>query len=279
MTGKTCIVTGANSGVGYFTALGLAKTGARVVMVCRSRERGGEALDTIRKETGSKSVELMIADFSSQTSIRTFAGEFVKRHPRLDVLINNAGIIAGPRVVTPEGLEYTFALNHIGYFLTTALLLPHLKKSAPARIINVASEGHRMGRIRFDDLQMERGYTAMKAYNQSKLANVLFTYELARRLEGTGISANCLHPGAVGSNFGGTSVWWMRVGMKLGKPFLLTPEKAARGPVYLATSSEVANVTGKYFWNKRVMPSSGRSHNNEDAGKLWEVSERLVGVR
>src|SRR5581483_7870588 len=197
MQGKVCIVTGANSGIGRITALELARLGAQVVMVCRDRARGEAALAEIKQATGNNQVELMLCDLSSQADIRRFADEFKATHARLDVLVNNAGVYQRKRATTVDGLEATFAVNHLGYFLLTNLLLDVLKQSAPSRIINVASGAHASGHINFDDLQGERQYKGVRAYCHSKLANILFTLELARRLAGTGITANSLHPGAV----------------------------------------------------------------------------------
>ena len=207
---KVCLITGATSGIGKATAMGLANMGASVVMVGRDRGRGEAALAEIKEKSANASVDLLLADLSSQEEVRRLADEFKEAYPRLDVLINNAGVFRSERITTADGLEMTFAVNHLAYFLLTNLLLDVLKASAPSRIVNVSSGDHRNGTIDFDDLQGEKGYKGAKAYSQSKLANVLFTYELARRLEGTGVSANCLHPGAgsgptSGAGFPGSS--------------------------------------------------------------------------
>jgi NAD(P)-dependent dehydrogenase (short-subunit alcohol dehydrogenase family) len=199
---KVCLITGATSGIGKATAMGLANMGASVVMVGRDRDRGEAALADIKEKSANASVDLMLADVSSQEQIRRLADDFKEAYPRLDVLINNAGVIRSERITTADGLETTFAVNHLAYSLLTNLLLDVLKASAPSRIVNVASGEQRNGTIDFDDLQGEKGYKGAKAYSQSKLATVLFTYELARRLEGTGVTANCLHPGVVGTNLG-----------------------------------------------------------------------------
>jgi retinol dehydrogenase 14 len=210
---KLCLITGATLGIGKATAMGLANMGAGVVMVGRDRGRGEAALAEIKEKSTNASVDLLLADLSSQEDIRRLADEFKETHPRLDVLNNDAGLFRSERMTTAEGLETTFAVNHLAYFLLTTLLLDVLKASAPSRIVNVSSGDHNNGTIDFDDLQGEKGYKGPKAYSQSKLANVLFTYELARRLQGTGISANCLHPGAgvrtdFGSGFLGSSGSW-----------------------------------------------------------------------
>lgn len=278
MAGKVCMVTGANAGIGKHTALGLARQGAHVVLACRNREKGEATRTEIVRETGNSEVDLVEADMASQASIRRFAAEALRRYKKIDVLVNNAGLYAGTRRETEDGLEWTFAVNHIGYFLATILLLDRLKASAPARVVCVSSEGHRFGRIRFNDLQLRKSYTPMAAYNQSKLANVLFAYELARRLKGAGVTANCLHPGAVGSNFGSDSTPRMRLFMKLARPFLITPERGARTSIHLASSPRVSGVTGKYFWGHRAVRSSRASYNLETARRLWEVSEQLCGL-
>ena len=199
MTGKVCIVTGANAGIGKETALGLAKLDATVVMLCRDRDRGETAQSEIKERSGNDKVKLMLCDLGSQKSIAQFASEFKQHHDRLDVLVNNAGVLMRERSLNEEGVESTFAINHLGYFLVTNVLLDVLKRGATARIVNVASAAHRYGKIDIGGWVIGRDYSAFSAYANSKLANVLFTYELARRLEGTGVTANCLHPGAVGT--------------------------------------------------------------------------------
>jgi retinol dehydrogenase 14 len=273
--GKVVLVTGANSGIGKETAEGLAGMGATVVMVCRDRERGQSALDEIRSKTGNQSVELMICDLASQAQIRKLAEEFKQKHNRLDVLVNNAGLVLTRRTVTEDGFETTFAVNHLGYFLLTNLLLDVIKQSAPARIVNVASTAHRSGTIDFNDLQGERSYSTMRAYGQSKLANILFTYELARRLEGSGVTVNCLHPGVIGTN-----IFRSVLGLgAMAKLFLKSPKKGAETSIYLATSPEVAQVTGKYFDDKKVVSSSPESYDKAIAQRLWQVSEQLTKLQ
>ena len=275
MTGKICIVTGANTGIGKETALGLAKLGATVVMVCRDHERGEAALREIKQKSRNDRVELMFCDFSSQNSIRQFASDFKQRHDRLDVLVNNAGVVLRERSMTEDGFESTFAINHLGYFLLTNLLLDVLKKSAPSRIVNVASTAHKYGRLDINSWVTGRDYSTFGAYANSKLANVLFTYELARRLQGTGVTANCLHPGGVGTNLFRGLPKFMQALIRL---VTISPERGARTSIFLASSSEVEGVTGKYFARRRQQKSSEASHNKEAAHQLWEVSEGLTGL-
>ena len=275
IAGKIAMVTGANSGIGKITALELAKMGAAVTMVCRSRDKGEAALREIRDSIGGDSLDLMIADLSSQEEIRTLAEEFQKKHDRLDVLVNNAGVIVRQRSMTRDGIETTFAVNHLAYFLLTSLLIDLLKRSARSRIVNVSSRAHTSATINFDDLQGEREYGGWRAYCQSKLANILFTYELARRLEGSGVTANCLHPGVIATGLFRGLPKILAVPLRM---VLSSPESGAETSVYLASSPEVEGVTGKYFSKKRAVASSPESQNAERARRLWEVSERLTGL-
>lgn len=280
MAGKICLVTGANQGIGKETALGLARMGATVVMVARDRPKGEAALAEVKARSGSANVELMIADFASLESIRALAIEFRARHSALNVLVNNAGAYNTHRSTTTDGLETTFGVNHLGYFLLTDLLLDMLKASAPSRIVSVSSTAHVGGKMNFDDLQAERTYSGMRAYGQSKLANVLFTYELARRLEGTGVTANVLHPGVVrtgfGKNNGGVVGPLFAVFQRVGRPFFIAPEDGAATSIYLASSPEVEGVTGKYFDKCKAVPSNAISYDQAVAKRLWDVSEALV---
>lgn len=278
MAGKVCMVTGANSGIGKVTALELARKGATVVMVCRSRERSEKALAEIRQAVGGAAVELMIADLSSQQSVRALADSFRQKYDRLDVLVNNAGAFFLEREITVDGLESTFAVNHLGYFLLTNLLLDMLKASAPSRVVCVSSGAEAAGTINFDDLQGEQTYSHWRAYAQSKLANVLFTKELARRLEGTGVTVNCLHPGFVRTNLaGGSRLGRLLVAMM--RPFTISAEAGAETSIYLASSPEVEGVTGKYFIKKRaVEPRSRTARDFAVAKRLWQVSEQLTGL-
>jgi retinol dehydrogenase 14 len=272
-----CVVTGATSGIGKETAVALAKAGATVAVVCRTRDRGEAALAEIRRRAGHDAVSLFVADLSSQRAIRTVAAELRAALPRIDVLVNNAGLALRDRLVTEDGFENTFAVNHLAYFLLTRLLQPTLLASAPARVVNVSSEAHRWGSIRFDDLMGEATYDGWKAYAQSKLANVLFTYELARRLDGTGVTANCLHPGLVGTAFASRGPSLIRILSRLARPLLRSPASGAATSVYLASAPEVATVTGQYFAGRRARRSSPASYDRALAARLWGVSERLVG--
>lgn len=275
ITGKTCIVTGANTGIGKTTALGLAKMGATVVMVCRSRERGETALAEITRESGNDSVALLLADLSSQAQIRHLAEEFKSKHTALHILVNNAGIIPKNRTVTEDGLETQFAVNHLAYFLLTNLLLDVLKASAPSRIINVSSQVHGAS-IPFDDLQSERSYSPTRVYEWTKLANVLFTYELARRLEGTGVTVNCLHPGTVATNMLSD---YMPSGLRfIAKLIGASPEEGAQTSLYVATSPDVEGVSGKYFVHDRAVRSSKTSYDKTVASRLWQVSAEMTGL-
>lgn len=278
MTGKTVLITGANSGIGKAAATELAKQGARIVMVCRDPDRGETARAEIMRASDSDDVDLLIADLASQAEIRQLAAEFKATYDRLDVLVNNAGVINGSRTLTVDGLESTFALNHLAYFLLTHELLDVLKASPPARIINVASMGHKLGTIDFDDLQAEKRYDSLKAYNQSKLANILFTYELARRLAGSDLTTNCLHPGVVATNFGAGNATLFGLLVKLVKPFLRNPNKGAETTVHLASSPAVAGVSGKYFVDCRPQRSSRESYDEAIAKRLWETSAALTNL-
>jgi NAD(P)-dependent dehydrogenase (short-subunit alcohol dehydrogenase family) len=219
----------------------------------------------------------MIADLSSLESVRKLASDFKKKHERLHLLMNNAGVIIGKRTSTPDGLETTFVVNYLSHFLLTHLLLDMMKSSAPARIVNVTSSAHFGGKMDFDDLQEERSYGASKAYSQSKLAQVLFTRELAKRLEGTGVTANCAHPGSVRTHWG-DEAGALGIGIKIARPFMLSPEKGARTPLFLATSAEVKGVTGKYFSNLKEAAPSKESLNDGEARRLWETSLKLCGL-
>jgi retinol dehydrogenase 14 len=273
---RTCLITGANSGIGKVTARALAASGATVIMVCRDRARGEAARAEICRVTNTDRVELLIADLSEQRQIRQLAADVKERFSELHVLINNAGIWNDKRELTADGYETTWALNHLAYFLLTDELMNLLKASAPARIINVSSDYHKLGHIDFDDIQLGEGYSGGRAYGQSKLANVIFTYELARRLKGTRVTANCLHPGAVNTNFFNNVKGLFGMLTWVGKPFLRSPAKGAETVVWLASSPEVEGVSGKYFFDRREKRSSPESYDQNVASRLWEASKRMT---
>lgn len=276
MNGKVCLVTGANAGIGYETALGLAKMGARVAIVCRNEERGKEALSTLIAKSNNKNIALFIADLASQKSIRECAKEINEKYEKLDVLLNNAGIITPERIVTEDGFETQFAVNHLAPFLLTNLLMDLLKKSAAARIVTVASNAHKGAKANLEDLQSENGYNSKKVYGQTKLYNILFTNELARRLNGTTITANSLHPGVITTQLlqaymGNNGVFNFISGL-----LFKTPEKGAETSIYLASSEDVQGVTGNYFDDKKRVNPSKLATDERTAKQLWEISENLT---
>ena len=267
------MITGASSGIGKATATGLAKIGMRVVVVCRNPSRGEAAVNEIKSKSGNDSVLLMLADLSSQGAIRQLARDFKDRYSRLDLLINNAVVFTHQRTLTVDGIETQFAINHLSYFLLTNLLLDLLKSSSPSRIVNVASSAERFGRINLEDLGDEKGYNGYRAYNRSKLANLLFTYELAKRLKGTGVSANCLHPGVVITALGRKNMVGFHRFVRL---VAISAEKAAATPIYLAASPEVEGVSGKYFIKEKETKSSKKSYDESLGQRLWKLSEELT---
>ncbi len=277
MTGKMVLITGATSGIGKATALGLAAMGADLVITGREVGRTESAAGEIQTAGGGQ-VDVFVGDLSAQSEVRRLAAEVLQRFSRLDVLVNNVGGYWNTRHVTTDGLERTFALNHLTPFLLTTLLLDRLNHSAPARVVTVASNAHRLGRIDFDDLQGERSYSGAKAYNQSKLANVLFTYELARRLRGTHVTANALHPGAVSTSFGAEDpATIQRIFVPFVRPFMKSPARGAVASIQVASASDLEDVTGSYFSGRRPKKSSKESYNAADAARLWQVSAGLVG--
>jgi retinol dehydrogenase 12 len=247
LEGKTCLITGATNGIGRVTAVELAGMGAELFLSYRDKTRADETITEIRQNTGNDKIHLLKADLGSQSQVRVAAAEFLATGKPLHVLINNAGLGNTSKTMTADGIETVFAVNHLAYFLLTMLLLDRIKRSAPARIVNVASEAHRFGTINFDDLGGEQRYRIFRAYSQSKLANILFTYELARRLAGSGVTVNCLHPGGIASGLWTNNGPLAQLIMKAAKPFLKTPEQGARTTIYLASSDEVEGVTGKYY--------------------------------
>jgi NAD(P)-dependent dehydrogenase (short-subunit alcohol dehydrogenase family) len=278
LRGKTCLVTGATSGIGEQIALGLAREGARVALVGRSRERGEASVERIRRESGSSDVELLLADLASQAEIRSLAERVLDRFASLHVLVNNAGVANLRRETTPDGLEATFAVNHLAYFQLTLLLLERLRASAPARVVNVASDAHKFGRLDFDDLQSERRYRTMNVYGRSKTANILFTRELARRLEGAGVTVNCLHPGAVATRLGQQNGVFARVLTRALSVFFRTPAQGADTAVWLASSPALADTTGRYFYSRREREPAAHARDPAAAARLFELSARLVGL-
>ncbi|RRO15740.1 SDR family oxidoreductase [Saccharopolyspora rhizosphaerae] len=274
---RVCIVTGANSGTGYVTALELARSGATVVMLCRNEYKGTAAREKIVAETGNQQVELIVADLAEMAEVRRAAREFAERHAKLDVLVNNAGGVTQTRRESSEGLEAMFAGNYLGHFLLTDLLLEQLKNAGHARVVNVSSMAHKGAKLDFDDLQGRSSWNAMRGYAQSKLAQILFTYELAERLRGTGITVNAMHPGAVASGFkNGTSGLVKALVGGFYAVFGISPEKGADTILHLANAPEVAEVTGRYFIKRRPVATSKASYDTEARERLWAVSEELV---
>ena len=275
MQGKICLVTGASSGIGKATALGLAQMGATVIMVCRDHEKGEAAQREIKMKSGNHAVDLLLADLSSQQSIRQLTERVQQRYSQVHVLINNAGALMSTRHETVDGLEMMFAVNQLAPFLLTNLLLDMIKASVPARIVNVSSSAHALGFVKLDldDLQSEKRYGAMRAYGQSKLALVLFSYQLARRLQGTGVTVNCLHPGVLATNM----MQHVPPGMRLpAKLIAVSPEKGASTSLYLASSPDVENITGKYFAKSAPRRSAPASYDGSLQQRVWEESAKLV---
>lgn len=278
MEGKICLITGATDGIGKQTAFDLAQQGAHVVLVGRSPEKAEKCVAEIKQKTGNVNVDYLLADFSSQKQTRQLAEDFLAKYDRLDVLVNNAGLMSMSRRETEDGLELMFGVNHIGYFLLTTLLLDRILASGEARIVNVASDAHVGVALDFDDLQNENNFSAMRVYGQSKLANIYFTYELARRLAETKVTVNCLHPGFVATNIGANSIPYIGGGVKRILNLFVGKNVAdgAAISVYLASSPEVATVSGKYFVDCQAIQSSEVSYDEAIAKQLWEVSEGLI---
>ncbi len=280
MLNKICLVTGATAGIGKVTAQSLAELGAKVIVVSRNKEKCASTVEIIKQQTGNKEVNFIAADLSIQKDIYRVAEEFKKTFSKLDVLVNNAGAIFTSHQLSQDGLEMTFALNHLSYFLLTNLLIDSLKNSSAARVVNVSSIAHESGKIDFDNLQGKHKYSGWSAYCQSKLANVLFTYELSRRLKGTKITANALHPGVVGTNFGSNNKGIMgklvRLYLKL---FSISDKDGAQTSIYLATSPEVENITGEYFVKKKTHPSAPSTYDQSLAAKLWQVSSEVTNLK
>ena len=277
MHGKICLITGGTNGIGKSAALALARLGATVVIVGRSAEKTRKVVEEIRLATGSQNADSLLADLSSQQDIRRLASDFKRQYSRLDVLLNNAGGTYLTRQLSVDGIEMTFALNHLAYFLLTNLLLDTLKASAPARVINVSSDAHANGKIQFDNLQGERSYSGLGPYGASKLANILFTTELARRLEGTGVTVNALHPGLTSTGFGKNNPGLLMTIMGVIIPLIArSPAKGAGTSVYLASSPDVQGISGKYFVNSKVAKAAPQAADSAVARQLWDVSAELV---
>ena len=276
MQDKICMVTGATSGMGLETARGLANMGATVVMVGRNRSKGEAARQDIQASSGNQKVDLLVADLSSQADIRRVADEFKAKYDRLHVLVNNAGGVFSKRETTVDGLEMTFALDHLGYFLLTNLLIDTIKVSAPARIVNISSGAEAGGKINFDDLQGEKRYSSWAAYGQAKFANVLFTYDLARRLEGTGVTVNAVTPGPVATSFGQNNSGIFKLVSPLFSVIGLTAEQGAQTAIWLASSAKVEGMTGRAFYRLQEKHTSNKSHNVATQRRLWDVSAELT---
>jgi len=276
MNGKVCVVTGATSGIGKAAATALAGMGSQVVLVGRDRGRA----EATAAEIGAKSTvppKVEIADLAVMEQVRALAGRLASLE-RIDVLINNAGLVVSERRVTQDGFEYVFAVNHLAPFLLTNLLLPKLTGSAPARVVTVTSDAHTAARLDLDDPSLEQGWESWRSYSNSKLANILFTRELARRLDGTGVTANCAHPGVVRTGFGRDAKPLMRLGMTIARPFFLSPERGADTIVYLASSPDVAGETGGYYVKRQRREPSAAARDDAAARRLWEISEKMTGL-
>jgi len=277
MKDRICLITGFTSGIGKETAFGLAGKGATLILICRDKAKGEEVIKEIKNKTGNSNLHLYIADLSSQKEIGRVATEIKEQHPVIDVLINNAGGINEKHELTEDGIELTFAVNHLAYFMLTLLLLDNVKSSGYARIINVASDAHQFSKLDFDDLNSTNSFNPMKVYGMTKLANIMFTYEMARKLNDTHVSVNAMHPGGVNTNFGknmkGVAGAYFRL-----SPFSRKPEKGAETVIWLASSPEVEGVSGKYFMDKKEKKSNSFSYNKDAQKKLWEESERMTRV-
>jgi NAD(P)-dependent dehydrogenase (short-subunit alcohol dehydrogenase family) len=279
MGGRTVLVTGGTGGIGKATAIGLATMGARVGITGRDLARAERAAADSRAASGNPAVDAFAADMSSQAEVRRLAAAVLDAYPRLDVLVNNVGGFWAHRQPTADGLERTFALNHLASFLLTNLLLDRLKASAPARVVTVSSGEQARGRIEFNDLQGARDYSAQRAYSQSKLANVMFTNELARRLQGTGVTANSLHPGVVRTNFGAEDqAGFFAIMGGMVRPFLKTPAEGAQTSIYLASSPDMEGVTGQFFADRKPKTANKIAYDTDMAARLWQVSAELVGL-
>ena len=279
MNKKTCLITGASTGIGYSTALGIAKEGLNVIIASNNRERGYEAAGKIASESNSENVEYIHVNLASFQSIRNFANEFNAKYNRLNILINNAGVYYSKQTFSPDDIEMTIGINHFAPFLLSGLLMDCLQNSGEGRIVNVSSRFHFQGKMHFDNLFLNNKYNGLRAYCQSKLALILYTYKLAELLEGSCVTANCLHPGTIRTNIGNTNASGLYpVVCNIVKPFLPLPEKGAQTSIYLAVSDDVKHINGQYFQNCKSIRSSKRSYSKEQAQRLWQVSEELTGM-
>lgn len=278
MDGKICLVTGATSGIGSAAALELARMGATVIIGARNEAKAEKARRRIGELSESDDLHTAIADLSLQSEVRRLGGELEMRFPRIDVLINNAAGVFFRRQTTSEGIEKTWATNHLSYFLLTSLLMPALERSEAGRIVNVSSSAHKRGEIYFDDVELKEGYSWRKAYGQSKLANLLFSYELSRNLKGKNITVNALHPGWVATEIG-QNFWLARITAPLIFRSAKTPEQGAETVVHLASAKEIEGVTGKFFIDKVETESAAHSHDRESAKRLWAISETMTRER
>ena len=279
MGGKTVLITGGTSGIGKAMAVAMTAMGANVVVVGRNPARGKAAVEEIKARSHSESVELMLANLFVQSEVRRLAEGFLERYDRLDVLANNAGLVQSKRTETPDGIETTLAINHLAPFLLTNLLIERLEQSAPSRVITVSSEAQRWGNVDFEDMQSRRKYRGFPVYGMTKLANIMFTYELAERLSGTGVTANCLHPGSVGTNFGQNNRGPMALFFRTFKPFMRSPEHGADTLIWLASSPEVEGVSGMYFSDRKEIEAKKVTCDPAARRRLWEISEDLTGLK
>lgn len=279
MRGRTVLLTGATSGIGAATALELARRDADLILVCRNRERGEATAQAVKAGGGSGSVEILLCDLAKLEDVRRVAADILASERPLHVLLNNAAVVNLERRLTADGIEESFAVNHLAPFLLTNLVLPRLRQSTPARVVTVASDAHKfVTGINFEDLGFEHGYGWMKSYGQSKLANIMFAYELDRRLQGSGVTSNCLHPGAVATGLGMNNGWWARGLIRLLRPFFKTSERGAETSVFLASSPTVEGVSGKYFSNCRELKSAQSSYDRDAVQRLWNLSVEMTGL-
>ncbi|MCU0392820.1 MAG: SDR family oxidoreductase [Thermoflexibacter sp.] len=279
MKNKTVLITGANSGIGYITALEIAKLGAKIVMVCRNKDKAETARQEIINKSNNTNISVKICNLSSQAAIKELAQEIKNEIPVIDVLVNNAGVMLSERQESIDGIEMTWAVNHLAYFLLTNLLIDSLKAAPSARIVNVASQVQQIGDIYWTDVNLRNGYSGLKAYSQSKLANIMFSNELARRLAGTNITSNALHPGAVATNFGNNSTGFIAWAFKWFAWSLRSPEKGAQTSLWLASSKDVEGKTGLYFNDKKSIKAKAIAYHAEALQRLWAMSEEMTGIK